>query len=47
MLATTRLHDLGPALSTYLPALAQTLVVPRRCCWCSPGPTCCRRCWSR
>ena len=28
VLATTRLHDLGPALSTYLPALAQTLVVP-------------------
>jgi ATP-binding cassette subfamily C protein CydCD len=28
MLATTRLHDLGPALTTYLPALAQTLVVP-------------------
>ena len=28
MLATTRLHDLGPALATYLPALAQTLVVP-------------------
>ncbi|WP_142024886.1 thiol reductant ABC exporter subunit CydC [Blastococcus colisei] len=28
VLATTRLHDLGPALGTYLPALAQTLVVP-------------------
>ncbi len=28
VLATTRLHELGPALSTYLPALAQTLVVP-------------------
>ncbi|HET6394259.1 MAG TPA: ATP-binding cassette domain-containing protein, partial [Blastococcus sp.] len=28
VLATTRLHDLGPALATYLPALAQTLVVP-------------------
>jgi ATP-binding cassette subfamily C protein CydCD len=28
VLATTRLHDLGPALTTYLPALAQTLVVP-------------------
>ncbi|MGY2001796.1 thiol reductant ABC exporter subunit CydC [Blastococcus sp. SYSU DS1024] len=28
VLATTRLHDLGPALATYLPALAQTVVVP-------------------
>lgn len=28
VLATARLHDLGPALATYLPALAQTLVVP-------------------
>ncbi|MCZ2860086.1 thiol reductant ABC exporter subunit CydC [Blastococcus sp. VKM Ac-2987] len=28
VLATTRLHDLGPALAGYLPALAQTLVVP-------------------
>ncbi|MFD2094095.1 thiol reductant ABC exporter subunit CydC [Blastococcus deserti] len=28
VLATTRLHDLGPALTTYLPALAKTLVVP-------------------
>ncbi|PWW23578.1 ATP-binding cassette subfamily C protein CydCD [Geodermatophilus normandii] len=28
MLATTRLADLAPALATYLPALAQTLVVP-------------------
>jgi ATP-binding cassette subfamily C protein CydCD len=28
VLATTRLHDLAPALATYLPALAQTLVVP-------------------
>ena len=28
VLAATRLHDLGPALATYLPALAQTLVVP-------------------
>ncbi|QXG76626.1 thiol reductant ABC exporter subunit CydC [Modestobacter sp. L9-4] len=28
LLATTRLHDLGPALATYLPALAQTVVVP-------------------
>ncbi len=28
VLATTRLHDLGPALATYLPALAQTAVVP-------------------
>jgi ATP-binding cassette subfamily C protein CydCD len=28
VLATTRLHDLGPALATYLPALAATLVVP-------------------
>ncbi|MDT0278070.1 thiol reductant ABC exporter subunit CydC [Blastococcus goldschmidtiae] len=28
VLATTRLHDLGPALTTYLPALAQTVVVP-------------------
>ncbi|WP_305037564.1 thiol reductant ABC exporter subunit CydC [Geodermatophilus sp. TF02-6] len=28
VLATTRLADLGPALTTYLPALAQTLVVP-------------------
>ncbi len=28
VLATTRLHDLGPALAAYLPALAQTLVVP-------------------
>ncbi|TYP90702.1 thiol reductant ABC exporter subunit CydC [Blastococcus xanthinilyticus] len=28
VLATTRLHDLGPALTTYLPALARTLVVP-------------------
>ncbi|UOY01989.1 thiol reductant ABC exporter subunit CydC [Blastococcus sp. PRF04-17] len=28
VLATTRLHDLGPALATYLPALAQTMVVP-------------------
>ena len=28
VLATTRLHDLGPALATYLPALTQTLVVP-------------------
>jgi ATP-binding cassette subfamily C protein CydCD len=28
VLATTRLHDLGPALTIYLPALAQTLVVP-------------------
>ncbi|WP_082556623.1 thiol reductant ABC exporter subunit CydC [Modestobacter sp. Leaf380] len=28
VLATTRLHDLGPSLATYLPALAQTLVVP-------------------
>jgi ATP-binding cassette subfamily C protein CydCD len=28
VLATTRLHDLAPALATYLPALAQTVVVP-------------------
>ncbi|MCZ2814244.1 thiol reductant ABC exporter subunit CydC [Modestobacter sp. VKM Ac-2979] len=28
VLASTRLHDLGPALATYLPALAQTIVVP-------------------
>ncbi|SOC50210.1 ATP-binding cassette, subfamily C, CydCD [Blastococcus aggregatus] len=28
VLATTRLHDLGPALATYLPALARTVVVP-------------------
>jgi ATP-binding cassette subfamily C protein CydCD len=28
VLATTRLSDLGPALATYLPALASTLVVP-------------------
>ncbi|MGY2079285.1 thiol reductant ABC exporter subunit CydC [Modestobacter sp. SYSU DS0657] len=28
VLATTRLHDLGPALATYLPALAQAAVVP-------------------
>ncbi len=28
VLATTRLHDLGPALTTYLPALARTVVVP-------------------
>ncbi|MDP5182661.1 thiol reductant ABC exporter subunit CydC [Blastococcus sp. BMG 814] len=28
VLATTRLHELGPALATYLPAVAQTLVVP-------------------
>jgi len=28
VLATTRLHDLGPALATYLPALTQTVVVP-------------------
>ncbi|SNR30539.1 thiol reductant ABC exporter subunit CydC [Blastococcus mobilis] len=28
VLTTTRLHDLGPALTSYLPALAQTLVVP-------------------
>ncbi|MEU2347996.1 thiol reductant ABC exporter subunit CydC [Modestobacter sp. NPDC049651] len=28
VLATTRLHDLGPALATYLPAVAQTIVVP-------------------
>jgi ATP-binding cassette, subfamily C, bacterial CydCD len=28
VLATTRLADLAPALATYLPALAQTLVVP-------------------
>ncbi|MGY1722829.1 thiol reductant ABC exporter subunit CydC [Blastococcus sp. SYSU DS0533] len=28
VLATTRLHDLGPALGSYLPALAQTVVVP-------------------
>jgi ATP-binding cassette subfamily C protein CydCD len=28
LLATTRLHDLAPALATLLPALAQTLVVP-------------------
>ncbi|MGY1986813.1 thiol reductant ABC exporter subunit CydC [Blastococcus sp. SYSU DS0669] len=28
VLATTRLHDLGPALASYLPALAQTVVVP-------------------
>jgi ATP-binding cassette subfamily C protein CydCD len=28
VLATTRLHDLGPALAIYLPALAQTAVVP-------------------
>ncbi|MGY2082439.1 thiol reductant ABC exporter subunit CydC [Blastococcus sp. SYSU DS0539] len=28
VLATTRLHDLGPALATYVPALAQTIVVP-------------------
>ncbi|MGY1836103.1 thiol reductant ABC exporter subunit CydC [Blastococcus sp. SYSU DS0510] len=28
VLATTRLHDLGPALASYLPALAQTIVVP-------------------
>ncbi|MPQ96689.1 thiol reductant ABC exporter subunit CydC [Modestobacter sp. I12A-02628] len=28
VLATTRLQDLSPALATYLPALAQTLVVP-------------------
>ncbi len=28
VLATTRLHDLAPALATYLPAFAQTLVVP-------------------
>ncbi|WP_345433646.1 thiol reductant ABC exporter subunit CydC [Modestobacter marinus] len=28
VLAATRLHDLGPALATYLPALASTIVVP-------------------
>ncbi|MGY1843737.1 thiol reductant ABC exporter subunit CydC [Modestobacter sp. SYSU DS0875] len=28
VLATTRLHDLGPALATYLPAVAQAAVVP-------------------
>jgi ATP-binding cassette subfamily C protein CydCD len=28
VLATTRLSDLGPALAAYLPALAQTVVVP-------------------
>ncbi|SDE67688.1 ATP-binding cassette, subfamily C, CydCD [Blastococcus fimeti] len=28
VLATTRLHELGPALATYLPALARTVVVP-------------------
>jgi ATP-binding cassette subfamily C protein CydCD len=28
VLSTTRLHDLGPALATYLPAFAQTVVVP-------------------
>ena len=28
VLATVRLHDLGPALATYLPAIAQTVVVP-------------------
>ncbi|WP_346619132.1 thiol reductant ABC exporter subunit CydC [Blastococcus montanus] len=28
VLATTRLHDLAPALAGYLPALAQTLMVP-------------------
>jgi ATP-binding cassette subfamily C protein CydCD len=28
LLATTRLHGLGPALATYLPALVQTAVVP-------------------
>ncbi|MGY2065710.1 thiol reductant ABC exporter subunit CydC [Blastococcus sp. SYSU DS0619] len=28
VLATTRLHDLGPALASYLPALGQTIVVP-------------------
>ncbi len=28
VLATTRLHDLGPALAGYLPAVAQTAVVP-------------------
>jgi ATP-binding cassette subfamily C protein CydCD len=28
VLATTRLHELAPALATYLPALAATLVVP-------------------
>ncbi|SCX56836.1 ATP-binding cassette, subfamily C, CydCD [Klenkia marina] len=28
VLVTTRLHDLAPALATYLPAFAQTLVVP-------------------
>jgi len=28
VLATTRLHELGPALATYLPALASTIVVP-------------------
>ena len=28
VLASTRLHDLGPALAGYLPALAQTAVVP-------------------
>jgi ATP-binding cassette subfamily C protein CydCD len=28
VLATTRLHDLAPALATYLPAFAQTVVVP-------------------
>jgi ATP-binding cassette subfamily C protein CydCD len=28
VLATTRLHDLGPALAGYLPALASTAVVP-------------------
>ncbi len=28
VLATTRLHELAPALATYLPALARTVVVP-------------------
>ncbi|MEI4271527.1 thiol reductant ABC exporter subunit CydC [Klenkia sp. LSe6-5] len=28
VLTTTRLHDLAPALATYLPAFAQTVVVP-------------------
>ena len=48
VLATTRLHDLGPALATYLPALAQTARRPAgRCCSPSPGPTCSRPAWSR
>ena len=39
VLATTRLHDLGPALATYLPALAADRSSSHRRCWSSSAST--------